>query len=372
MKNVIVIGATGHFGRRICRRLVGGEDLRLFVSSRSLDSAKSFALELMSQSTGAIVEPAELDQNSPSFVADLGALTPDIVVHTAGPYQGQGYTVAQACLENDSHYIDLADGRAFVDQFGVLNETALNKNLLLVTGASTLPGLSSAVVSSFRDEFTAITEIETTIAPAHQTPRGLGTISAVMSYCGKPFSVLEAGQWRTHYGWQDLRTVEYPSLGTRLAGACDVPDLSLFPKVFPGVETVTFHAALEAPWEQLSLWLMAGISRMGLISDWSRFAAIFESVSKRLIGLGSDRGGMSIRVTGIDEDRKKRPIIWNLVAGRNHGPEIPCTPAIVLVRKLLQEQLSIRGAIPCVSLFTLEEFARNLEGYDVSWSSEYA
>ncbi len=370
MRNVVVVGATGHFGGRICRRLMRRSGIKLYISSRSKSSAESFAAKLSPVSKNTIVEPVQLDQTSSAFASDLRLLNPEVVVHTAGPYQGQDYTVANACLQCNCHYIDLADGREFVEKFSCLNEAALRKDLLLVTGASTLPGLSSAVLATFESEFAAIRSIETTIAPAHQTPRGLGTIAAVLSYCGKPFSVLENGAWRTRYGWHNLKRVHYPELGSRFAGACDVPDLALLPDKYPNLQTATFHAALEAPWEQLCLWCMASLTRMGIITNWSRCTGIFESFSKGLSSLGSDRGGMSMLISGIDKNNKELQINWYLVAENNHGPEIPCTPALVLVRKLLEGDMPIRGAIPCLSLFTLDDFAYELHDLEVSWSHQ--
>jgi saccharopine dehydrogenase-like NADP-dependent oxidoreductase len=298
----------------------------------------------------------------------LARLNPDIVVHTAGPYQDQDYSVARACLAVDSHYLDLADGREFVAKFSELNEGALEKNLLLVSGASTLPGLSSVVISEYESEFSELHEGESTIAPAHKTPRGRSTIAAVLSYCGKPFTVLENGEWCTRYGWADLRRVKYPNLGSRIAAACDVPDLSLLPEKYPTLRTATFHAALEAPWEQLVLWGMALLSRVGMVRNWSRFSGVFESVSRLFVRFGSDCGGMSIRMSGIGIDGQERQIVWYIKAGENHGPEIPCTPPLVLVRLLLNDQISVRGAMPCMSLFSLDDFMRELDGFEVRWN----
>ena len=263
---IVVIGASGHFGGRICRRILGEPNTELIVTSRRLDRAQSLA--------GALnVTAAALDHSSSNFEEDLAALQPDITIHTAGPYQGQDYRVARACMACGSHYIDLADGRAFVEGFDTLHDDARRRDVLLVSGASTLPGVSSAVIDAARSEFAAIERIETSIAPAHQTPRGVGTIAAVLSYCGKPFEVLEDGQWRTRYGWQDLKLQRYPEFGRRLSAACDVPDLGLLPRYVDGVQTVTFHAALEASWEQITLWKMAWTTRLGIVSSWETLAA---------------------------------------------------------------------------------------------------
>ena len=367
IKTILVIGATGHFGGRISRRLIGEPNTNLVITSRSASSAREFASKLSKTAPDYKITGESLDQFSSSFERDLENISPDIVIHTAGPYQGQNYRVAEACITCKSHYIDLADGRSFVEDFTKLDESAKGAGVLAVSGASTLPGLSSAVADHVRYAFHTIDTINISIAPAHQTPRGIGTISAVLSYCGKPFDVLENGTQVTRYGWQDLRWQHYPTLGKRLSAACDVPDLSILADHVSGIQTVTFHAALEARWEQLGLWGMGWLSRIGIVKNWSRFVPLFNYISEKLVGLGSDRGGMHIRFSGIGNNGVQRDISWFLTAKNNHGPEIPCTPAIILARKLARDKITTRGALPCLGLISLEEFDDEVESLEISW-----
>lgn len=367
MKRIIVIGGTGHFGGRICRRLAGQADVEMTITSRSLGSAQDFVAELRALRPAATIEAAALDQSSTAFESDLPALDPDLVIHTAGPYQGQDYRVAKACIQAGSHYIDLADGRDFVGGFAALDADARRNKLLLVSGASTLPGLSSVVIDSLRDRFAAIERLEISIAPAHQTPRGKSTISAVLSYCGKPVPMLIDGKWETLHGWHDLKLHRYPDLGVRLSGACDVPDLELLPDYVAGVDTVTFHAALESKLEQITLWNMGWLIRAGIVKKWDRCVPMFQRISDRLIGFGSVVGGMHIKISGSGKDNKPLSLTWNLVARKNHGPEIPCTPALILARKLLVDEISTRGAMPCLGMFSLADFAAEIADFDVQW-----
>jgi saccharopine dehydrogenase-like NADP-dependent oxidoreductase len=358
-----VFGATGHFGARICRRLAGLPGIELVATSRSGERAGELARVLGGSSSN--VEATAIDQGSGDLRVRLRDLDAAIVIHTAGPYQGQDYTVASACIDAGCHYVDLADGRAFVEGFDTLDAAAKRAGVVLVSGASTLPGVSSAVIDAYRDRFRCIDAIETVIAPAHRTPRGLGTVQAVLGYCGKPFRVLRGGEWGTVYGWQDLRLQRLREFGTRLSGACDVPDLALFPRYVGTVKTVSFHAALEAPWEHLALWLMAGLRRTGLARDWARHARMFSVISDRLLRFGSDRGGMRVRLRGDGQDGEARVIDWLLEAANNHGPEIPCTPAIILAKKILRGDLQQPGARPCLGLFSVEELMAELSGFEV-------
>ena len=368
-KTIVVIGSTGHFGGRLCRRLVGEPGTELVVTSRCRRSADALAGDLRARRPDAAVRAVSLDQSAPAFGDALRRLHPDVVVHTAGPYQGQDYRVARACIDCGSHYIDLADGRDFVDGFPALDAAARRQRVLLITGASTLPAVSSAVIDSLRERFDVIEEIAISIAPAHRTPRGAGTIAAVLSYCGKPFRVLVGGEWVTRYGWQDLRRQTYPALGRRLSGACDVPDLTLLPAYVASTKTVTFHAALEAPWEQLALWSMGWLTRLGLVSDWNRFVPAFRSVSNRLIGLGSDTGGMHIRLSGRGLHGEDKVVTWYLTARKNHGPEIPCAPALILARKLVRDGPDEYGAYACLGKISLPELEREIGDLAVSWEA---
>lgn len=369
-EKILILGGTGHFGARISRRLARVPGIELIVTSRDAFRAEVFVDELLAQNPDALVTALPMNLESADFEAELRAINPFCVIHTAGPYQGQDYRVARACIDTGCHYIDLADGRDFVANFRSLYQQAREAGVILVSGASTLPGISSAVVASVEDRFSGIRRIEISIAPAGRTPLGRGTLAAALSYCGRPFETLVDGHWQTRYGWQDLRTQTYPELGRRLSAACDVPDLELFPRRIPGIETVTFHAALESRLQQLGLWSMAGLVRMKIVSDWTKHARKLTGFGLRMQRFGSDCGGMKLMIAGDGRDGRPLCIEWTLTAQKNHGAEIPCTPAIVLVNKLLRDEFLERGAVACVNLFTLDELWLELANYSITTKVE--
>lgn len=122
---VVVVGATGHFGRRICRRLLSEQNIRRVVTSRSEASARNLAAESGREPGSAEVAAAVVDQQAPDVAERLADLDPFIVLHTAGPYQGADHGVARACIAIGCHYIDLADGRDFVATIAKLNDSAM-------------------------------------------------------------------------------------------------------------------------------------------------------------------------------------------------------------------------------------------------------
>ena len=221
----------------------------MVIGARHLQNAERVAAELRHTSNTAIA-CVTLDHRDAAFESALHRLKPAVVVHAAGPFQDQDYAVAEACLVAGINYVDLADTRAFVSNFETLDAKAKAAGVTLISGASTLPGLSSAVVEHLHPRFATVERIETTIVPGNQTPRGLSTVQAVLSYCGRRFNWLRNGRWEPVHGWQDIRTQHYPSLGKRRLGTCDVPDLTLFAKRYPELHTLTFHAGLARKMHQ--------------------------------------------------------------------------------------------------------------------------
>jgi hypothetical protein len=334
----VVIGASGNFGARICRALQPDSGIEVIPAGRTA--------------------AARLDVRSPGFERDLRALRPGLVIHCAGPFQGQDCRVPRAALAAGAHYLDLADARAFVARFREqLDAEARAADRIALSGASTLPALSTAVIDSLRPRLATLEEIRIVIAPGQRAPRGAATMAAVFSYAGRPFNVLRGGAWSEAWGWQELRRVRIPGIGSRLAAACDVPDLELLPARYPGLKTVEFHAALELGIQHLALWAAAGVRRMGVPLPLERWAAPLDRMASWLDAFGGARGGMLVSVTGTDAQRARRRLEWHVVADENHGPEIPCMPAVLLARKLATHRLAARGAHPCMGFLELGEFA---------------
>ena len=364
---VLVLGGYGHFGGRICARLASHAHIQLVVGGRNQSFANEFIAGLKAHPSGMTPEPLVIDHTSPDLSTILRRLNIDLVIHTCGPFQGQSYHVAESAIEAKCHYIDLADAREFVSGFRQLDEQAKSRDVSLITGASTVPGVSSAVVTSLRPKFRQINTIRICITPGNQTPRGLATLKSVLTYCGKPFQRLDKGKWTTIYGWQDLKTHYFPRLGRRWLGACDVPDLELLPETLPKLQSVSFHAALELTIWQWGLWLLSWLSRMGLVSDWSRSAGIFKSISDKFNNFGTPHGGMFVEITGLGANGSRAKRTWYLTALNGHGPEIPVVPAVILADRLASGKALPVGAFSSINMMTLAEFAQAVEHLDISW-----
>jgi saccharopine dehydrogenase-like NADP-dependent oxidoreductase len=361
MHNVLVLGGYGFFGDRISAALASDPKIRLLVAGRQADKAAAVAARLR-------LPPAQgfaLDCNDPELARRLEQLRVDTVIHTAGPFQSQQYTVAMAAIEAGCHYIDVADGRDFVNGIVSLNDAARQKRVTVVSGASTVPALSSAVIDRYLPQFVRLDSIEYGISSGGRAP-GLATLRGVFSYAGKPFKEWRKGAWRTVYGWRDLTRYVFPApLGARLLSRCDIPDLTLFPQRYPTARTVTFHAGFASSLGHIVVWALAGLVRLHLMPSLVPLSSGLRKMSHGMEYLFSDKGGMFVCLTGEGPGGKLVKVRWNLLAGQNHGPHIPCGAAIALARKLAGGAKVPVGAMPCVGLLSVKEFLAPLRSLDI-------
>lgn len=364
---VLVIGGYGFFGSRLVTRLCLQSGLHVIVAGRSAKSALALVDRLRPAAVATLSHLA-LDAMADDLKPQLDQLDVDVVVHTSGPFQGQDYRVAQACIDSGTHYIDLADGRDFVCGIGALHDAAVARRVLVTSGASSVPALSSAVVDRLAAELVSVESIDIGISPGNRTERGLSTVAGILSYCGKR---LATNSPRPVFGWLGAWRHRYaPPVGNRLLSPCDVPDLSLLPPRYAGVPTVRFGAGLELSFLHRGMNLMAWMTRLGLVRDWAVHAAWLKRAADGFKAMGSDAGAMHVCVDGLDAAGMRRQKTWELTAGSGDGPFVPTLAATALVRKLASGTLRDIGALPCMGLLTVDDLARETAGLDIlmTWS----
>lgn len=356
MKKILILGGYGNFGKRIVEGLFTIQNITIYIAGRNIEKANLLVQQLEAQSTASL-EAIQLDIAAYTFESELRSLSPDIVIHTSGPFQGQDQHVPQVCIHIGAHYIDLADDRQFVSNITALNDQAIAKQLLLVSGASTVPGLSSCVIDYYQDRFSTISVIDIAIAPGNKAERGEATIRGILSYTGHSFSVFNHGKWTQSYGWMNPRKLDFGDIiGTRWLANVDVPDLALFPEHYSVKNTVRFQAGLELPLLHLAMVGMGRLVKIGLVKNWAKFTKPIVIMSNLFKSFGSDIGGMQIKIKGMDVDHKEKTMIWTLYAPDGIGPYIPSLSAVIITKKLISNKLTERGAMPCLGLFTLAEF----------------
>ena len=327
-------------------------DVELLVGGRDAKKAADEVGRLGLPSERAIV----LDAHAPDFADALRRLAISTVVNTAGPFQNQDYDVPRAAIAAGCNYIDLADSRDYVLGIASLDRAAREAGVTVVSGASSVPALSVAVIDEYLSQFSRLESVRIGIASGAKSP-GLATMRGIFSYCGTPFSRRVDGREETTYGWLDLQRRRFPHpVGTRWLGSCNVPDLSIVPARYPTVKTATFHAGFASAAGHLVVWALSGLTKAGILRSVTPFAAPLHRISGWIEPFASDKGAMFVEMSGEGIDGTPLRRTWNLIAEHNHGPNIPCGAAVALIAKLASGASLPSGAMPCVGLLTPDEY----------------
>jgi len=309
------------------------------------------------------IEIASFDVNK-DLSGQLEKFSPKVVINTCGPFQLSDYSVAATCLQHKVHCIDLSDGREFVTGITALDKKAKDAGVLVVSGASTVPGLSSAVLEQYKDEFSEIDSLTYGISPGQKANRGLATTKAIMTYVGKPLKPF-AGHDKA-YGWQDIYRQQYPELGKRWMANCEIPDLDLLPERY-GIKSIRFSAGMELSVMHLGIWLMSWLVRLGFHLGLPNKSAFLLNTSNWFDRFGSPDGGMHMVISGKDKNGQPKLISWFVIAKDGDGPQIPTIPSIILAKKLVSGELTGASAKPCVGLVSLDEYKRELKDFNIHY-----
>lgn len=361
MKKVLILGGYGNFGRKISTALtkVG---IPVIIAGRNTKLAESLAVKLRKQYPGTQIEISIFDIEK-DLSNQLKLIKPTVVINTCGPFQTKDYTVAFQCINFKIHYIDLSDGRDYVNEIISLDAKAKEASVIVVSGASTVPGLSSAVLEKYKNEFSSINSLIYGITPGQKAPRGLATTEAILSYLGKRLKPAPYEN-KPRYGWQNLYRQKYPIIGKRWMANCDIPDIDLFPKYYK-IKHIQFSAGMENSLLHLGIWLTSWLIRLGTPLNLQKHAKTLLALSHFFDQFGTEDGGMHMLITGTDLNGKEKTIKWFIIAKSADGPQIPTIPAIILTKKIIAEQMTTTGAIPCIGLISLDEYMNELKGFNI-------
>lgn len=367
---IVIVGATGVFGERLARRLSHWPDIDLVLAARGLDALEELSAALRPGARSGI-EVAVLDRERPEALAGLA---PFAVVDCAGPFQGSDYDLAKASLACGAHYVDLADGRAFVAGFAdALDAAARQAGRLAMTGASSTPALSHAVLDGLTADWRRIDKMLVGISPGARAPRGLSVVRAITSWTGQPVRVFSGGCWQERPGWGLLRRRTFPGLGRRWLSLAETPDLDLLEARFKPTQEALFMGGMEMSAMHLGLWLVSRAVRFGLLRSAAPLARPLRWASGLIAWAGLDAGGMIVEAEGLDASGEPVMARWSLCVTDGLGPYVPTLAAAAAVRGLVESRLQAVGAGPCVGLLSEADILREGAGLPIevrtAWSS---
>jgi hypothetical protein len=334
---ILILGGYGTFGGRLAHLLADDTRLDLLLAGRS--EAKAAAL-IGTLPAGARKTAVALDREG-DFKAQLVELLPDVVVDATGPFQAYGdnpYRVVEACLALGVSYLDLADGSDFVAGIVRFDGEARARGVFVLSGVSSFPVLTAAVVRRLSAGIDEIDTITGGIAPSPYAGVGLNVIRAIASYAGKPVAIRRNGATATGYPFTETMraTVAPPGhlpLKSTLFALVDVPDNRVLPDLRPSLGSVWIGVGPKPEVLFRGLIGLAWLVRLRLLPSLAPLARQFQRASNTL-RFGENRGGMFVTIRG----RRGGEAVersWHMIAEGNDGPLIPSMAAAAVILRCL-------------------------------------
>lgn len=358
---MLIVGAGGVFGSRLARLLARRGGYRLSLGGRTESRVVPLQRELRAAYPDGEFAHVHIDreQASTERLKEIGCA---IVVDCSGPFQMSGTRLIEAAIGARVHYLDLADSRAFVTGISRFDSAARAVGIAVISGASSTPGLSHAVLDTLTSAWLAVDSVAVAIVPGNRTPKGQSVIDGILSWVGQRLQIFRDGGWQEARGWTERRQVTIEGLKPRSAFLADVPDLDLLPRRYQPRVRGEFHAGMEL-W--LLNWLigLAGLMvRWRLVKSARAFTGIGTWIAIKLDRFGSTDGGMMVEAAGQDSRGDTRVSRWTLKAGQGDGPYVPVTPAAALVEALAAGRGIRAGARPAGGEVTLNQIKPWFEG----------
>ncbi len=354
---VLILGGYGTFGGRLARLLAGEARLTLIIAGRSRTRAAAFCA---AEPAAAALIPAAFDRDGDADV-QLAALAPDIVVDASGPFQAYGdpYRLVRAVLARGISYLDLADGSDFVHGIAQFDADARARGVFVLSGVSSFPVLTAAVVRRLARGMTRLDSISGGIAPSPYAGVGLNVIRAIAGYSGKPIALVRDGVRTTAYGLTESRrfAIAPPGrlpLGSIRFSLVDVPDLQVLPTLWPGLREIWMGAGPVPEILHRALNLCASAVRRGLLPSLLPLAGLMHRVIN-IVRWGEHRGGMFVEVGG-EADGARVTRGWHMTAEGDDGPFIPSMACEAVIRRCLEGRRPAAGARPATGDLELEDY----------------
>jgi len=319
---VVVLGAGGEMGARVCWLAARVPGIELLGASRSARGPAGVAM-------------ARADVREPASLAAL-LRAGDLVVNCVGPFQYDADPLVAACVAARAHYCDLADDVAFAERAraAAVKHGADARGVLVCTGASTIPGVAGVLARAFEPAPRAaeIARVSAYLSVGSRNPVSAALLASVLAPLGRRmpagercFASLRA--LRAHDG-RLLRFGAYPAAFAGDAvtiGARAVPARFYF-----GFDRAALSALLRlaAPaLARLPREAIAPLARMLL--PFARVAPLF----------GTPRGLLAL----VAEDAAGRELARIELSASARGLDIPALPPLWLAERIASASLRAAG-----------------------------
>lgn len=312
-KTIVVVGATGEMGTRVCRLIRRMAPTVLLVgTNRSGRGHAEFPIH-------------QLDLADREGMAAL-LTTADLVINAVGPFTYDPAALVHAAISSRCHYADLSERLEFVERVREIGEqrAAAKAGVLVVPGCSTVPGLVDALAQRWQGD-SGVVGLRVFLSMGSRNPVTRALLASLLLPIGRKGP---GGRW-----FGKLVTHEVLDGRELYFGSYPAPFSNGQVRVGQRFMPICFHMGFDRRALNRMLALAAPmLGRFG--ARWvERAAGIALPFARLARNLGTERGILSV----VAEDADGRERGRTEVIAETAGLDIPALPAVWLAQALVRE-----------------------------------
>ncbi|MHD0644085.1 saccharopine dehydrogenase family protein [Pseudomonas aeruginosa] len=321
---VLVLGASGHYGRQICEGLRNIDGVTVIAAGRNESRVAVIGTQLD-------IDHVEIDIRDDYLATTLDGTRADIVINAVGPFQGQDYNVAKSCIQAGIPcYIDIADCPQFVKGIQQLNQYAVNRQVMIISGMG-LGAVNAAVIDSMAKHFSKIDRITMGYTGSGEMP-GLASVKSALSCCGLPVSQVEGGRYTSFTGLHGLNYRYFAGdFAKRGLLNAEMPELPYIMDTY-GPSTVRFQKGYGLI-GQRPVGMLAHLTKYGLLKGVAGFASTLKKIGNWVQVFSGGKSALFVDIDGRDHSNKQLETTMELLC-RKDGDKIQIAPVLALVNQL--------------------------------------
>ena len=341
---ILVVGGTGGFGSIIARQLLDDRhDVVVAGRNRTRGAAAVLAESRLTY--------VPLDR---SHITPVDLTEYDAVVDATGPFQRAGLSLPHAAIAAGIDYLDIADDRDFVRRVRDLDADARRAGVRILSGVSSIPTLSGAVVLELAEGLSDPESIEIAITASSRAAFGRSVLLSMLEGAGRRITRSDGTHGTAMSSPRPIRIErDGNTVIDRTVLEVDTPDHDTLRSVLSGDPAIRFHAGSELAIHNQAIRAVAALVSRGHITTGTRFIRLAGLARRLSLGVGDGRSAMEVRVTGLSQEGRVTRA-WNVVAERNTGPMIPCMAVPAMIGAIGQGRVPA-GAGPRIDILSLEE-----------------
>ncbi len=201
MGQVYIYGAYGYTGRLIVDECLSN-GIKPVIAGRNPDKTKAYAESRQ-------LEYAVFDVDETTKLNEW-LKNADVLIHCGGPFIHTAKEVVEACLETNTHYLDITGEYQVFDLVQEYDQQALDSNLMLMPGAGFDVVPSDCLASFLKGQLPSATELQLAfVSKGGRLSRG--TTKTMIENLGEPQVVRKNGTYHHQLMGSSTKVIPFGS-----------------------------------------------------------------------------------------------------------------------------------------------------------------